>query len=147
MFWGPFGETFGSILGSKSRSNFRVIFGMRFCSLSCLWRGFGAASTRLRRGLTRVPGRRIPPGRRPFRARRDPITSFTLQGSLTRDLTRSGPEALRISSTYVGMVLWAAFEEHFDGYLVAAHLLATEMIVAATWGFLTVAKFISFEES
>ena len=50
MFWGPFGEAFGGILGSKSRSNFRVIFGMRFCSLGRRWRGFGAATTRAWRG-------------------------------------------------------------------------------------------------
>ena len=51
-------------------------------------RGFGA-------GSTRVFTRRIPPGRRPFRARRDHITT---PGTQTRDPTRPGPEARRIFS-------------------------------------------------
>ena len=54
------------MLGSKSRSSFRVIFGMRFCSLSCLWRGFGAASARLRRGLGAGPGAADAPRAAPF---------------------------------------------------------------------------------
>ena len=67
---------------------------MLFCRIT----GRGVASTRLRRDfggwLAGVPVPRIPPRRRPFRARKDPINAYPKHRK--RDLTRSGPEALRI---------------------------------------------------
>ena len=72
---GSFWEAFGSILGSKSRVKFGVFFGTVFFTIT----GRDVALTGLRRDFgasaTQVPGPRIPPGRRPFRARRDPITT------------------------------------------------------------------------
>ena len=90
-FW----EAFGRILGSKSRSKLGVVFGFVFVEVPRR----DAAATRLRRDVgapaTQLPGPPTPPGRRPFRARSDPITTLASQ---TRDLTRLGPEAWRISS-------------------------------------------------
>ena len=67
---GSFGEAFGSILGFKSRLKFDVVFGIVFftipgrdAALACRRRAVGAPATQ-------VPVPRIPPRRRPFRARR-----------------------------------------------------------------------------
>ena len=69
-FLGSFLEAFGSILASKSRSKFDHDFGMLFCritgrdvALACRRRAVDATETQ-------VPVPRIPPRRRPFRARR-----------------------------------------------------------------------------
>ena len=91
---GSFWEAFGSILGSKSRSKFGVFFWTVFFAIPRR----DVASTRLRRDfgatLTQVCAPRSPPGRRPFRARKDTITT---PGTQTRDPTRPGPEARRIN--------------------------------------------------
>ena len=66
---------FGSILAFKSRSKFGHDFGMLFCRIT----ERDGASTDRRRAVgapaAQVPVPRIPPGRRPFRARRDPINA------------------------------------------------------------------------
>ena len=93
-FWGSLLEAFWSILASKSRSKFGHDFGMLFCRIP----ERGATLTDRRRTVdateAQVPVPRIPPRRRPFRARKDPINAYPKHRK--RDLTRSGPEALRI---------------------------------------------------
>ena len=96
-------EAFGTMLGSKSHSKFGHDFGMYFCGLPPP-RGDREGTSGGLQGdfegtLARVLPSQIPPGRRPFRARRDHITA---SGSQERDPTRHGPEAPRIVVTRLG---------------------------------------------
>ena len=96
-FWESFLEAFGSILASKSRSKFDHDFGMLFCRIT----GRGVALACRRRAVDApaagVPVPRIPPRRSPFRAR-----------NRKRDLTRSGPKALRIFGTVTDSEFFAS---------------------------------------
>ena len=105
-FWWLFWEAFGSIFAGKSRSKISVVFGSVFFVITeC-----DAGATRVRRGCDAGAARAFtaqgPPRAAPLsRGKEDIKTTWMLdpgsqaskQGCFTRDLTRHGPLARRIS--------------------------------------------------
>ena len=88
ILWG-FWEHFGDQKPSENRSRFWDAF-------SWLDPTSGGLRGDFKGTLAHAFPPQIPPGRRPFRARRDHITA---SGSQQRDPTRHGPEARRIHAT------------------------------------------------